>query len=146
MHYIAGSTPAALRQRCAVAFAGLNPQNALGVTFEPVNINKLLTYVNPNDPTEFALAQGGKFDFGNDQVVRILEIRALTALGNISVVIGDRGDTTHDISVGTPTASRLVFVEPLIVVPTQIIKVSTVAGNANGWLDVYIVKGSVTGL
>lgn len=238
MHYVAGSIPVILRQISANQFTGVRPQNTIAVIFEPRVINKLFTYVNPNDITKTALAQGGLFDFGDDQNVRILEIRALSSLGNISVIVGDRIDsktmtltigggtpvinlvtlgvvagdivtvvsatvtevytvaqvnstlvletnelitpralvaadsfsitnagglvkyahtlaggntlnvtpsTTHNTAIGTPTASRLIFTEPLIIAPTQVLKIITAAGSAAGWLDVYTVKGSLTG-
>ncbi len=232
--YIVGQTPAALRQISAAAFAGITPQNATPVVFTPYVIDHLLTYTNPNDRQEDALAQGGLFDFGDAQAARVLEIRALTALGNISAIVADRQDqktvtltiggaapainlvalgvvagdivtvissgvtetytvvqvdsalilqteeivsdralvatdiftitdakgttvrythtfagvetldinvaTTHDTPVGTPIASRLIFIAPLTVAPHQVLKVSTVGASALGWVDVYAVK------
>ncbi len=137
-----GDTPVAIRQATTVAFAGLNPENAGGVTFEPFvdPDTGVVQYVNPTDHTEKALAQGGLYDFVN-QTVRVKEIRALTACGNISVIVGDRGDVLHDVTVATPAPSRIVFNPPLIVAASQILKVSTVSGSANGFVDVYAVKG-----
>jgi len=230
-----GKTPAGLRQKSASAFGGFIPKNAAGVIFEPFVSNGMLTYVNPNNQVETALAQGGLFYFGSEQTVKVHEIRALAALGNISAVVGDLQDiksakftvggatpaidltalavipkdkvivtspagvetytvktvisateleleeivtdralavgdvftitsadgvttrythtlagvdtldvdtsTIHDVPVGTPAASRIVFFPPVILLPTQVLKVSTAAANAAGWLDIYVVKG-----
>lgn len=232
--YIVGQTPVALRQNCGVALAGLKPQDSTSVpiVYEPFYMEPLLTYVDPDDHTLSALAQGGLYDFGA-QVVRVLGIYALAAMGNISTILADRIDvrtaglvvggatpaidlvalgvvagdkiivtsgsitetytvsavnsatqvetvelitdrdlvaadvftitsggatlythtlagvdtldidilTTHDVPIGTPAASRLVFDGALIVLPHQVLKVSTVSGSALGWLDVYAVKG-----
>lgn len=235
--YEAGPTPTALRQLCAVAYAGMRPQDASAIVYEPFAVEKILTYVDPNDHANSALAAAGMYDFGN-QAVRVLEIRALAALGNISAVITDRKDvqtmdltvggttpaidlsalgvvpgdkvivvvdaagtseeytvkevvsatrliteeiattyaliapdtftisrgttilythtlggvdtldidpiTTHNVSVGTPAANRLYFSTwPLVVLPSQVLLVSTAVGNAAGWLDVYVVKTNI---
>jgi len=234
--YIAGQTPAALRQRSTKAFDGTRPQNAGAVVYEPFAIEKQLTYVNPDNHAAYALDQGGLYDFGDEQTVRVLEVRALAALGNISIIVTDREDlqtmsltvggstpaidlvtagvepgdkvtvtvdaagteevftvkevvdattmvleeihpsyalvapdafsivgpknvvryshtlagadtldidpvTTHDVPLGTPAASHLEFTAPVIVTPSQVLKVTTAGSNALGWVDVYVVKG-----
>jgi len=233
--FIAGFEVAALRQKSAVAFSGEIPKDSAGILYEPFVIDQLLTYVDSDDHTKSALAAGGLYDLGNEQALKVLEIRALTALGNISAIVGDRADaqsmkltvgggtpainlttlgvvagdivtvisgggpltetytvvkvlsttemqvdglvatrslaapdvfsivgrdgtvrythtmaatntldidplTTHDTPVGTPAASILQFVPPLIVLPTQVLKVSTAGSHADGWLDIYVVK------
>ncbi len=228
-----GQTPAALRQRSGAAFAGEKPLNATAVVFEPFAVAKILTYVNPADQTESALTQAGLYDFGDAAAVRILEVRALTAMGNISAIVTDRRDvqtmdlavggatpainlaalgvdagctieivspagtenyivaqvnsatqleteenisaralvaadsftitsrrgvvlythtlagvdtldvdfiTVHDTPVGTPATSLLQFAAPLIVLPHQVLKVSTAGAHATGRVDVYAVK------
>lgn len=231
----AGQTPIALRQRSAAAFSGENPEKygIPSIIFEPFYVIDIATYVDPDVQTDSALSQGGLYDFG-EQHVRVLSIHALTASGNISVIVTDRQDiqtmdltvggstpaidlgalgvvpgdivsvgypmtetytvtavntatqletaeivtsknlvvgdvfsitsangstirythtlagvdtldaeviTIHDVPVGTPTASRLVFDTPLIVLASQVLKVTTASAQATGWLDVYVVKG-----
>jgi len=236
--YIAGLTPAPIRQISAAAFAGVTPQNTDPTIFEPFAVRGIMTYVDPTDHADSALAQGGLYDFGSTPT-KILEVRSLTAGGNISIVVADKSDqktvsltvggstpaidlgalgvvagdiitvisagtsvtetyivdavgsatsvktlemvtdrdlvagdtftitsydggttrythllvssntldldvaTTHDIPIGTPAASRLTFEVPPVITPQQVLKVSTVAAQAKGWIDVYAVKGDV---
>jgi hypothetical protein len=51
--------------------------------------------------------------------------------------------TTHDTPIGTPATSRLTFTDPPVVTSNQVLKVSTAAANAAGWVDVYAVKGDI---
>lgn len=102
--YTAGKSPTSLRQISTAAFSGKVPQSSGGVVFEPFAINGIMTYANPDDHAEVALAQGGLFDFSSAQTVRINEIRAAAALGNISVIVGDRLDLqTMGLTVGGAT-------------------------------------------
>lgn len=234
--YAAGFTPMALRQQSDVAFAGVRPEDSNAVLFEPFAVDGVMLYVDPNDKTQDDLAQGGLYDLG-EQPLRILEIRGLTALGDISAEVGDRKDlssmkltvgggtpaidlvtagviagdivtvyddsagitetytvvevveatkmqvdrvispraliapdvfeikgrdgtvrythtlagpdtldidprSAHTVPVGTPATSRLVFTPPVVVLPSQVLLVSTAAGSTGGWIDVYVVKGS----
>lgn len=233
--FIAGQTPTILRQECPNQYMGVAPVNAVNVLFEPRSADGLMLYVNPEDHTEHALNAGGLFDFSTEQTVRILEIRGLTALGNLTPVVQDRRDwktmiltvggatpaidlgalgviagdritvtspgplvenytveqvidavtalvstpiadrslaagdvfeitsrdgsvvkythtlagvdtldvnrsTVHDSAVATPAASRIVFDAPLIVTPGQLLSIGSAAADADGWIDVYVVK------
>lgn len=138
----AGQTPLALRQSSAAAFAGVAPQNAEGDAFDTFadKDTKVINYANPENQSETALAQGGLYDFGNDQEVLVKEIRAHSGNGDITVTVGDRGDTAHDVVIGTADAGRRTFSDDLLVLPSQVLKVTTASGVAAGFIDVYIVK------
>jgi len=235
--FIAGLTPAALRQQVVTTpFGGALPKDSDGVLYEPFPVSGHLLYVAPSDHSKETLVAGGLFDFGSEQAVRVAEVRALAALGNISAIVADRDDvmsmdlavggatpaidlvaanveagdivtvdiggtiietyaveavlsttemrvsslvaerslvagdsfsivgrngttrythaltgtdtlditvlTTHDVPVGTPAASRLVFLPSVVVLPSQVIKISTVSGHADGWVDLYVVKAA----
>jgi hypothetical protein len=136
-----GQTPIGFRQESAAKFTGVAPENAGGTEFKPfVNPEtRVVQYVDENDQAETVLAQGGLFDFG-PETVKIREIRGLAASGDISVIVSDE-DGTHPVAVGTPAAAQLIFHPALVILPSQVLKVSTAAANAAGWIDVYAVKG-----
>ena len=133
-----GPIPTGFRQACSVALAGLSPQKS-GDTYEIVadSDTKIIQFVDPADHTKKSLDQGGLYDFEGNTVI-IKEVRALAATGIVTLIVGDRGDTLHDITIGTPAAGRTVFAEPLIILPSQVLKISTASA---GWVDVYAVKG-----
>ena len=140
----AGDTAMAWRQSCASQFTGVNPQNAEPVTFKArVDADTgIIEYANPSDPAETALAQGGLFDFGREQTVRILGYRAHSGLGDITVTIGDRDNALHDVVIGSAAGVEHRFNTPVPVLASQVVKISSASGNAAGFIDLYVVKGS----
>lgn len=138
--YIAGLIPTPLRQKSAVAFAGLKPQDATPTVFEPFIADGVITYVDPNDHTTSALVQGGMYDFGRTPT-KILEIRALTALGNISAIITDKEDLrTVDFTVGGATPA--IDFAALGVAQGDVITVTS--GAATPLTEVYTVDKVVS--
>lgn len=143
MKIIAGDTAIALRQESTAAFAGVKPVIAT-VECDPhvYEETEVIQYSNPSDRTQKALTAGGLFDFSEEQTVRILGVRAHNGNGNITVTVGDRGNTTHDVVVATPATDVVWFNTPIPVLPSQVVKIATASGNANGFVDLYVVKGS----
>ena len=139
----AGDTALALRQESANAFAGAEPVDAAAKVYDPqVYPSGVIQYSNPDDRTQKALTAGGLFDFTQEQTVRILGVRGLTACGDITMVVGDRDNTDHDVTVNVPATGFVWFNTPVPVLPSQVVKVSTASGSAKGFIDLYIVKGS----
>jgi len=120
--YIAGVIPAALRQISAAAFTGAPPKTASFVDCEPFAVDGQMLFTDPNDHTDFALSQGGLFYFFGDQTARILEIRALTALGNISAIVGDLADLYSSGYVSGGGLAAMDFVTAAVV-PTDILTI-----------------------
>ncbi len=138
--YIAGIFSIPIRQESDVAFAGLKPQDANPTVFEPFAVDGVITFVDPNDHSAAALAQGGMYDFG-DTPTKILEIRALTALGDISVIVADKADLkTVDFTVGGATPA-IDFVA-LGVLPGD--KITITSGAATPLTEVYTVDTVVS--
>lgn len=138
--YIAGLIPAPVRQVSAVAFAGLKPQDATPTVFESFAVDGVITYVDPNDHAVSALTQGGMYDFGATPT-KILEIRALTALGNISAIIADKSDLkTVDFTVGGATPA--IDFGALGVVAGD--KITVTSGAATPLTEVYTVASVVS--
>ena len=138
--YIVGQTPTPLRQESTVAFAGLKPQDATPIPFEPFAVGGTIVYVNPNDHTAAALAQGGLYDFGSISA-RVLEIRALTALGDISAAVIDKADLkTVDFTVGGSTPA--IDFAALGVARGDIITITS--GAATPLTEVYTVDEVVS--
>lgn len=137
--YIAGLTPTPIRQKSTAAFAGVTPQNDTPTVFEPYVVDGVVTYVDPNDHADDALAQGGLYDFGSTPT-KIYEIRSLTACGNISVVIGDKADQkTVTLTVGGSTPA--IDLTALGVVAGDVITV-TVTGSS--LTETYTVESVVS--
>lgn len=131
-----GFTVIALRQTCSVAFTGIAPKYG-DKAYEPRIVNGIIEYVDPDDYTKNSLDKGGLFDPGD--TVRIREIRSASAAGDLTVVIGDRDNTDHDVTIYTGTGGY-VSMNSVNVLSSQIIKITS---EDPGWIDVYVVKGSV---
>jgi len=127
--YIAGAIPASLRQISANAFTGAPPKTVSLVDCEPFAVDGVLTFVDPDDHTDFALLQGGLFYFFGDQTARIMEIRALTALGNISAVVGDIADQYSATYTAGGGLAALDFVTAAVV-PTDVLTITIGASTA----------------
>lgn len=142
-YYTAGDTAAAVRQQCATKFAGVKP--VAGGNDANVHVygdTGIIQYSDPDNRADVALSQGGLFDFGRDQTVRILGVRAHPSLGDITVTIGDRDNANHDVIVETPATEIVWFNTPIPVLPSQVVKISSVGFDAAGFVDLYVVKGS----
>ncbi len=133
-----GPIPTGFRQECSAALASKIPKKT-GVTYIPTvdPATKIIQFADPTDPSLKSLDQGGLYDFGENTVI-IKEVRGPTAAGNITVIVGDRDNALHDVAIGTPATGRTVFAEPLIILPSQVLKIATASA---GWVDVYAVKG-----
>lgn len=131
-----GFTVIALRQTCSVAFTGITPKYDSKV-YEPRIVDGIIEYVDPDDHAANSLDEGGLFDPGD--TVRIREIRSDSDAGDLIVVVGDRDNTDHDVTVYTG-AGGYVALNSINVLSSQIIKITS---EDPGWIDVYIVKGYV---
>ena len=138
----AGQTTIGIRQTSTAAFDGSAPEGPASKAYVAVanGTTKIIQYVDPDNRDLIALDQGGLYDFGNDQTVLLKEVRAASANGNITVVIGDRGDTDHDVTIGTAAAAHREF-NDVAILPSQVLKVSTASAAAGGYIEVYVVKG-----
>ena len=83
-----------------------------------------------------ALVVGDIFTITDAKGTTTRYTHTLAGVDTLDITLG----TTYDVPVGTPITSRLIFIAPLIVLPSQVLKVSTVSSNAAGWIDVYVVK------
>lgn len=138
MQVIISPEPTATRQTCSGAFAGAAPEFS-GAAYLPFYLNHIYKYVDPGNTTLETLDQGGLFDFGsNVRAYAITEIRSLL-VGNIVVVVEDR-DGTHSIQVFSGPGTYAAFTDPIIVLPSQRVKVSTVG---SGWVDLYVRSAAV---
>lgn len=131
--------PIAIRQTCTVAFAGAAPQ-AGGTDYEARFINSIYKYVDPADFSLEDLDQGGLFDFGTENPPYIItEFRALATAGNVIISVEDR-DGTHAVECYNGAGGYQPLTDPITVLPSQRIKLSTVAA---GWIDLYVRKASI---
>jgi len=131
-----GELPVAARQVTSATLKGVSPVGPASKPYLPDKfVGGRYDYVDPDDHTLNDLSDGGKFDFGMDDPIRIKEIRCIGAAA--TVTIEDKVGT-YSSAVAVVTAGTIYSApeDGLIVLPSQYIKVTMGAGS----VDIYVVK------
>ena len=131
-----GGVPVAVRQKCSAAMTGVDPKDAASKDYAPDRfVGGRYDYVDPDDHSLDTLATGGKFEFGNDDALRIIEIRCI---GNDATVTIEDTVGTYSSAVGTVTAGTIAqYGHGIVLLPSQYLKVTTTGGAS---VDIYVVK------
>ena len=141
--------PTLVRQESTtVALTGVTPQVDAApnpnINCDPSYRNSFYQYANPDDPADNDLVQGGLYDFDDRHPVDLAEVRAPSVAGNVTLIVEDRtGASKHPTTVHAGSGGYVVFTPPITILPSQVLKASTVGiGTVPNpvWLDIYVVK------
>jgi hypothetical protein len=139
---IAGDYPQAVRQKTTTGLTGVAPVGPLPHShlYKPIlYTGGRYDYVDPANTTLNTLADGGLFDFENEDLpVAVTEVRGITTAYNIYIQDKD-GSNTITLATAVTGGTRKEFHPAVVVLPSQRLKI-TAAGAIT--VDVYVVKGN----
>ena len=139
---IAGDYPQAVRQKTGTGFTGVAPIGPAPGShlYKPLRYDGgRYDYVDPADLALDTLADGGIFDFENEDLpVAVTEVRGITTAYNVYIQDKDASNTIT-LATAVTAGTRKEFHPAVVVLPSQRLKI-TAAGAST--IDVYVVKGN----